>query len=1030
MTATDSLDPTARDWALFAYICGDNPRIAEHARGQIEGLLKFTGSARLHVAAQWDLPSGAERAVFGESGTWEHEVLHAVNTGDPEPFLSFLRWAFDRCPSDRIIVVASGTGLLDPRASMGGPDNDRAHLFTVCDDSSAGDALSLSEIRKMLARAVDASNREQIDIVALDMRELQCLEVAYELEGLAQVLIAPQTRVPDSGWNFEIVLRELDAALTARGISDPLPVHDMAQLLVRTVGAAYQATKHGELSLSALDLSALKGVASAFDTLSLAMVHSVGEELVWTARDTVAKRLKPRTTTHPTAPATDSVVADDDANDIDMEVEYLYDLGEMLNELRKEFRETADSGLTLLVLEHFSQLDAAAFQFAVQSLDDAAFTARSQLRVPALQASITDPVTTKRRLRKLIQFARAQTGSWSEIGPPMQIELADIFTDPSLRPPTAYSWLEGWPDDVVKDLEPHLAAQYMVARRQQQRLRHLAALTDRVLHLLTGAVDEKSGQMHTRPLVIEHFMSGGAERHGGVSLFRPRDLDQLIASDYLSLRFNQKIHWTVLLAVINLIGSHPRALWRILSAVLATADNSTRAELIDRIAGPGSVVAPFREQFVVLAPAKAFVLTLEPDPNATRATASHRTASQRKPDDDSPGPQAYRVRLELADREAFISEVTSIVDPEALGDVIDGLVELMKSDKPVTSNDVRRLESLGQTLGEDVLQNLGETLAESVDASRERIHLQLQLPRDLMGYPWELMHHKGGWLSEDFALGRQVFSRSVGRGLTSRMPGPLRALVIGNPPTEDVQLPYAAHEAEIIASRFAALASETDGLIDFKRERDARINQEVTRGELREMLRDGNYDIVHFAGHAAFDPKRPENSAWLLSDGPLYAQAIRNTLRWRDAQPWLVFANACEAGMDGTRPTMYQSDVFGLASAFLDNGVSVFIGPLWRIDDTIAASVALTFYEQLLGERQTVGEALRYAKVEAKKRHFDIASAPGTTVQDDRVARVSWAGLILYGNSTATIGQRVGAPSLNSPAGQRDDNDTGDAEGQ
>src|SRR4029079_14071976 len=135
----------------------------------------------------------------------------------------------------------------------------------------------------------------------------------------------------------------------------------------------------------------------------------------------------------------------------------------------------------------------------------------------------------------------------------------------------------------------------------------------------------------------------------------------------------------------------------------------------------------------------------------------------------------------------------------SMDDVIDGLVDLMKSEKPMSVIDARKLESLGETLGEDILQSLGETLAESHDKSRERIHLQLQLPRDLMEYPWELMHHKGGWLAEDFALGRQVFSRSVSRNLTSRVPGPLRALVIGNPPTEDVQLPYAAHEAEIIA---------------------------------------------------------------------------------------------------------------------------------------------------------------------------------------------------------------------------------------
>ena len=138
--------------------------------------------------------------------------------------------------------------------------------------------------------------------------------------------------------------------------------------------------------------------------------------------------------------------------------------------------------------------------------------------------------------------------------------------------------------------------------------------------------------------------------------------------------------------------------------------------------------------------------------------------------------------------------------------------------------------------------------------------------------------------------------------MRSRVPGPLRVLIIGNPRTKERPLAYAAQEAEEIANSFAALAAETDGLLDFNRDRDALINAEVTREQLRELLRHGNYDIVHFAGHAAYNPERPGSSAWLLTDGRLSAQAIRNTLRWRDTQPWLVYANACEAGMDGAPP--------------------------------------------------------------------------------------------------------------------------------
>jgi hypothetical protein len=701
---------------------------------------------------------------------------------------------------------------------------------------------------------------------------------------------------------------------------------------------------------------------------------------------------------------------------LSVEREYLYDLPEMLTELAKELAQNAETAMVDLVVDHFAQLDPASVAPVLESIDTACFTSGSRLRVPALQASIGDPKGTRRRLRQVLKRARTQALS-GKAKSGQSAELYTLLTHADSKVSANRSWIEHWPDEVIAALDRDLANTYRVAFRQQQRLFHLSALTTRVLSLLKPGNTPDAGTSRIVPLILEHFVgpdSARAARHGGVSLYRPQNLDRLIASDYLDLRFNRKIHWTVLLAVVNLIDKHPRGLWRILSAVLATADNTTRAQLIDRIAGPGSVIAPFREQFVVLAPVKAFVLSLEPDPNAAIPVPAIPKGAG---DPQRRGPQAYRVRLELAEREAFISEVSSIVDPDAMRDVVTRLVELLKSSGGVAGADVKQLESLGETLGEDILQDLGIVLA-NANASRERIHVQLQIPRELMPYPWELMHHKGGWLSEDFAVGRQVFSRTGAGSIRSRVPGPLRALVIGNPTSDERPLAYAAAEASRIALSFEALASETDGLIDFKRDRDTRINQVVTRYEMRQLLRDGNYDIVHFAGHAAFDPKRPESSAWLLSDGPFSAQSIRNTLRWRQTQPWLVFANACEAGMNDQPPQMYQTDVFGIASAFLDHGVNVFIGPLWRIDDNVAAETALTFYQQLLKERQTVGEALRRAKVAAKQRYFDPPLEPALAgrAAAERVALISWAGLILYGNSTATIGQRVGAPAPVAPA--------------
>ena len=1006
MNAIEEPDPVQRDWAVFAYICGDNAALAAHARRQVEGLFRFTDSANLHVAAQWDVQDdqGPGRGFLSPAG-WKSEPLERVNTGDPNELVAFLRWAFDRCPCEHVIIAVSGTGLLDNRASMGGPENDRSHLFTICDDAGAGDALSLQELRTMLQKAIDATSRQRIDILALDMRELQCLEVAYEIEELVDVLIAPQTRVPDAGFDFEAILRASTTAIAKADPLKPVSVLEMGRTLVRSIGATYRARQDGELSLSALNLRMLKPVTSAFDTLSLAMVHSVGEEMVWQSRKAVAERLKTRSPS--------PQVSEASKRDVAVEIEYLYDLVEMLQELHNEFKGTALAGVTPPVLDYLCRLDQPALARALQSVDDACFTVGSNLHSAELQRAISNPRAVRRRLQRVRERIGAQIPNWRDTATDKRRMLKEMFSDPA---GDRRSWLDDWPEQTLQLLEPALANTYRVTRKQLQRLAHLAALTDRVLYLLTGKGEQKPGSTPQPPLVLEHFTSEGptAVSRFGVSLFRPRDLDQLIASDYLGLRFNRTIHWTVLLAVINLIENHPRALWRILSAVLATADNSTRTQLFDRITGPGSVIAPFRDQFVVLAPPVAFALSLQPEPMSSMPDDS--------PQGIEPGleAQAYRVTLELAERDAFISETTSLVNPKRLNDVIGELTALMNSTEAVTADDLRRIESLGATMGEDILRHLGRELASAAKRSSEHIHLQLQIPRALMPFPWELMQHPEGWLTEDFALGRQVFARSGAVNAAGRVPGPLRALIIGNPKTGGAGLPYASQEANTIASLFEALGSETDGLIDFTRARDARIGERVTQNEVREMLRGGGYDIIHFAGHATYDRKRPERSGWQLSDGLLTAQEIMNTLAWRDTQPWLVFANACEAAMDGRVPSMYQNDVFGLASAFLEHGVSGFVGPLWRIDDAIASEIARTFYMQLLKERQTVGESLRQAKAQAKRTHFDAGKVANPSVMRSPLAMLSWAGLVLYGNSTATVGQRMGAPSpQRAPEGRR-----------
>ena len=138
-------------------------------------------------------------------------------------------------------------------------------------------------------------------------------------------------------------------------------------------------------------------------------------------------------------------------------------------------------------------------------------------------------------------------------------------------------------------------------------------------------------------------------------------------------------------------------------------------------------------------------------------------------------------------------------------------------------------------------------------------------------------------------------------------------------PTGD--LPGAVEEGE----RVAAMLTQLDGAgITAIRGADA------TRARLLAEFRSGDYDAIHFAGHAWFDAAAPASSGILCAGGRVLSGA---DLAAMDSVPALVFFNACESGrLRATVNPLRQLDrSVGFAEAFLRGGVANFIGTWWPV---------------------------------------------------------------------------------------------------
>jgi hypothetical protein len=999
-TEQDRSRPRCSAWGILIYLAGDTEHETTALLDDLLEIVGAGGSPDLHVLVQHDGPDGAVRYVLPASETSRpvEQPLGRIDSAGTAALLDFLQWGLSLCDAERVALVIGSPLVISPADAERDPD--RMSVFSVAYDVGSGHYLDVCDMAGVVREALRGTGRDQFDLLAIDSCRAQFLELAYELEDVVRVLIAPQTEIPAAGFDYLPILARWKELAALR---EQIGTRDVAEGLLEVIAACYQ--QGGcTCAVSALDLQRLDEVANAFDTLCIATLQSLGEGLVWTARTVLLESLEKS------------------GGDVPV-----YDCASFFMIWAMTLRAIADESYQAWLvktlkrasgtkLDRFCETVARHLEASLQESDgapadpiDVAVRERLVLLISTLRAAscaVAGTAQSERAERAVMVRARINEGVARRI----QLQAPGESVEDAARESRAAAARERVVRAAVARAFDLLSSERQFdLRRMDEASTAAERLADQAVLARDAVLGDDGG---TGGLVIAHRSSSpvdtGWPRWSGVSMYRPRRLDDMMRAGYTRFAFHRRVHWAALLGAANLIEQHPRALWRLVSSLLASGSAVTRRDVLRRLTGPDSVVWGLRDQFQVMAPAPTLTLSLE---RRTRAES-------RQPGGDH--REHYLLRLESVTRGAVVTEQKSRVQPDTLEQALKELNQLLQRDV-MTAGSLRDLRSIGGLLGEDIFQALGGRLeaermaarAESPDATP---HLQLQIPRELMKYPWELLHYRGQWLGERYAMGRQVFMETgLSRRVPARRQGRVRPLVIGGPLLESdkwPQLPGARDEAEQVAGWFERNARRAGSIIDFDRARDAHIGCRVTRADVRAWLREGDgedhYDIVHFAGHGLFRSSDPETSAWILSDGELWSLEIRNTLAEHAAPPWLVFANACEAGMDASAPRRgYHDNVFGLATAFINQGVAAYIAPLWPIDDLLAQYIALDFYRELLCERATLGEALRRAKAAARRAAYPDRDHDGAGAW----VSLGWASLVLYGDPTEELFQALAGGS-------------------
>lgn len=240
--------------------------------------------------------------------------------------------------------------------------------------------------------------------------------------------------------------------------------------------------------------------------------------------------------------------------------------------------------------------------------------------------------------------------------------------------------------------------------------------------------------------------------------------------------------------------------------------------------------------------------------------------------------------------------------------------------------------------------------------------------------PWEAVHVEGKALALGGGLSHryEADDLSVAKWLEERILQPTLRILLIVDPTEDLK--GARDEGDRVETIL-----KKKGRIEIHRIQ----GPAARRTELLRCFGSGEFDIVHYAGHAFFDKSAPSRSGILCAGREILSGAELGGL---GSLPSLVFFNACEAGRirrteatPGTSPDLIRRHV-GFAEAFLRGGVANYIGTYWPVNDVAAEVFATVFYDGLL-RGDSLGTALMAARQALAK-----------------AGQGDWADYILYGD--------------------------------
>ncbi|MBA4386625.1 MAG: hypothetical protein C0404_01520, partial [Verrucomicrobia bacterium] len=280
-------------WLVMVYVDGDN-NLDPFAMQNLADMESAGSSDKVKIAVLLDRAAGKEwstarrflvvKPAAGGKHSWDPSLktcqdIGEANMGDPATLSAFVDWATRNYPAEKKMLVLWNHGggwrevvaeAVKAAAAAGGTKDavvaDAAVSMLergICwDDSNGGDFLETREIRQAL------ESKGKFSIIGCDACLMGMVEVAYEWRNLADFFVASEELEPGPGWPWAAVLKGLRA-------NPDQAAETLGAGIVTQFGAYYE--NRNQVTLSAIRLSKVEGVAKSLDTVSRLLIRKIKE---------------------------------------------------------------------------------------------------------------------------------------------------------------------------------------------------------------------------------------------------------------------------------------------------------------------------------------------------------------------------------------------------------------------------------------------------------------------------------------------------------------------------------------------------------------------------------------------------------------------------------------------------------------------------------------------------------------------------------------------------------------------------------